>query len=236
MALISPLRRLLGRRPVEIDLSGTQAARLSSPDARNSTAAPPALLENESRDIVAAREAQREVTQLLRRLVERLEAQASTPPPSDPSLQQLPKAIDALGDLRRQGLALMDALNEQLEAGRQRDEAMRAAFHRVSESSEQGAELMRHVQEHLEAATQTAGGLSESVHSLRTTLGELSAGNERVARSLEQVAGVDQERHERIVRTLSSWQRWSVAAAACAAVAALMAAGAAIAVLVTVLF
>src|SRR5690606_25276991 len=128
MALISPLRRLLGRRPVEIDLSGTQAARLSSPDARNSTAAPPALLENESRDIVAAREAQREVTQLLRRLVERLEAQASTPPPSDPSLQQLPKAIDALGDLRRQGLALMDALNEQLEAGRQRDEAMRAAF------------------------------------------------------------------------------------------------------------
>ena len=76
MALMTPLRRLLGRKPVEIDVSGTQAARLAhsanqSPNHaanqsanRNSSAA--FLPSGAGSDPVEP-----ETTQLLRRLVER---------------------------------------------------------------------------------------------------------------------------------------------------------------------
>lgn len=237
MALMTPLRRLLGRKPVEIDVSGTQAARLAhsanqSPNHaanqsanRNSSAA--FLPSGAGSDPVEP-----ETTQLLRRLVERIEAQSAAARQPDPAVAQLPKAIDALGDLRRQSLALMDAIGEQLESGRERDEAMRTALAKVGQSTEQSTELLRHLQEHLEAASHASGSLNETVAGLGGALGELTASNERVARTLGELSGADQERHERLVKAMASWQVWSIVAIAAAAVAALCAAGAAIAALV----
>jgi len=210
MPLIADIRHFFGRRH---DRSDARAA------------LPAADAESAVRSV-------RESAELLRRLVDSLESREETTKKAMSHLEDLPKAVESLGDLRRHAAKVVEAVGEHAESARQHGEAVESTLGRLHETLGGQVDAMVGATDRIEVIVRTVGGLSEEIERLRGALAEIAATGARSSDALRGLAESGRRREEVFLERVAAWQWWTTSLLGLAALGSL---GAAIGVLIIAL-
>ncbi len=204
------------RKPIEIDISDTQAGGLNGGEI--------GLIETKPmRPRSAAERAQDEVLALVRRIGDHLDGQTSRTERLLEVMDRLPHALDAVPEINRQNARLLEVLHEHFAQSKRREETMNAALGSLTETSMRQTDVLGLVQRHLDANGRTAATLSASLETLHRGLSDLAESNSHSALVLERISDAAAERENGLQRTLARTQRWMIVAVAFCGAASAMA-------------
>lgn len=230
MPLLQDLRGLFTRRkPVEVDISHTQAAGLRDASRWNDESGelPAVDLPIERRNGKArhnpAELPQRldEVMDLVRQIGSHLETQADRTGDLLHHLERLPRALDALPEINRQNARLIEIVSEHLNHARRRDDVLNDTLAGLSEASTRQTEVLGLLQQQLDANNATSTTLGEHLSGFRDALRGLAASNDRTGKLLVDVATANERREGELTRMLAQSQKWVIGAMiGCAATSA----------------
>ncbi|MCP3902808.1 MAG: hypothetical protein GY715_04155 [Planctomycetes bacterium] len=225
MPLIKDVGRLFRRRrrPVEIDLTSTQAAALAArAEEPGETTSPTAMIEPKPQPLRERRgegRAHEEVLDLVRRIGEHLDHQSDRAERMVQLLDRMPAMLDALPEINRQNATLVETMHEHFAQSKRREEALGTTLVTVHESSERQIDVLGLIQQQLDAGTRTTAHLEETLDDLRGALGDLADSSARSADAMLQVTEQRDSRDAEFRRVVSRTQGWTVAAMiACAMV------------------
>jgi len=174
----------------------------------------------------------RESADLLRRLVQSLEAREVTTKAALSNLDSMPKVVESVADLRRHAAKVVEALGEHADGARHHGEAVEAALHRMHESLGSQVDAMVGATDRIEVIVRTVGGLSEELERLRGALAEIAATGARSSDALRGLAESGRRREEVFLERVAAWQWWTTILLGLAALGSL---GAAVGVLIIAL-
>jgi ABC-type transporter Mla subunit MlaD len=230
MPFISDLRGLFKRRrPVEIDLSATQAAGLGPPREWDADTAPngrdgglPArgdALARATREAAAGHE----IKDVVHRLDEHLSAQTDRADRMLDLMERVPKALDALPEINRQQARLLEILSDHLGRSRNREESLGQAIRELSDASSRQTEVLGLVQQQLDANREAAHTLARTLDNLHESLGRVAHSQSNATETLRGFVSAAEAREAAMAGLLGSIQRWMIVAVACCAAASLVA-------------
>jgi hypothetical protein len=227
MLFMDELRRLFHRkprphyslrRPVEIDVTATQAEGLAD-EVRGSSLngevatelnGSPLLPVHRKPTISELQRGYEEVVSLVHKIGDHLDAQTQRTERLVELMERLPEAIDALPEVHRQNARLLDALSEHLARGRQRDETMSETLGKLSESSVHQTEVLGLLQQQFDSSTRAAEQMTVTLGGFTGALGELSENHQRSTEVLKGLMRTTGEREARIIEMMSRTQKWLI--------------------------
>lgn len=230
MPILQDLRGLFTRRkPVEMDISGTQAAALAERTRWDDASAPSLIHEaplerrNGKPKPSTSELPQRidEVMGLVRQIGSHLEAQNKQTDQLLEHLERLPRALDALPEINRQNARLIEIVSEHLDHARRREGALNDTLSGLSESATRQTEVLGLLQQQLDTNSHATETLVDHLGGFREALGDLAATNERTAKMLGHLSSSSERRENELSAMLASTQKWMMAAMiGCAATSA----------------
>lgn len=220
MQLLQDVRRLFKRRdrPVEIELTGTQAERLAMAMSASQEA------EDEQLDALeAGRDRQpggggtagsmTEAISLVRKIGDHLDGQAGRTERLLTLMDRLPPALDSLPEIGRQNAGLLEALHDHLAQSRRRDETLSATLLRLGETTDRQTEVLGLLQQQIEVSRETTEHLIEPLGGLRAALQGLAESNARTTATVAGIEDAASRRDAELTRALTRTQRWLLGAA-----------------------
>lgn len=231
MPILKDLRGLFTRRrPVEMDISGTQASALAdtgrwsdddTPSIINEAQAPIERRNGKAKPAAELPQRIDEVMGLVRQIGSHLEAQNKQNDQLLEHLERLPRALDALPEINRQNARLIEIVSEHLDHARRREGALNDTLAGLSETATRQTEVLGLLQQQLDANSHASESLSEHLGGFRDALGDLASTNERTAKMLNHLSVTNERRENELTTMLASTQKWVIAAMiGCAATSA----------------
>jgi DNA repair exonuclease SbcCD ATPase subunit len=238
MPLLNDVRSLFRkkRKPVEIDLRGTQAAALD--DAGGARAASPAATAIEpksvrSRTASDGNRSLEEIMSLVRKISDHLDGQTDRTERMLQLIDRMPQALDALPEINRQNARLLESLHAHLDQARRREEALNDTLATITEAAKHQTEVLGLVQQQLDHSSQSSAQLTGTLSELRQSLSDLAQANTHSSEVLSKMAEATGERENRLTDTLTRTQRWIIAGVLCASAASIAAIATAIVAVVS---
>lgn len=229
MPILKDLRGLFSRKkPVELDLSATQASALAD-RSRWGDDAPTGLIDEAPLDRRNGKAKlppelpQRldEVMGLVRQIGSHLEEQNKQTDQLLEHLERLPRALDALPEINRQNARLIEIVSEHLDHARRREGALNDTLAGLSESATRQTEVLGLLQQQLDANNHASEALGQHLGGFREALGDLASTNERTAKMLNHLSTTSERRENELTAMLAKTQNWVIAAMiGCAATSA----------------
>jgi uncharacterized phage infection (PIP) family protein YhgE len=230
MPLLEDIRHFLSgksKKPVEIDLSGTQAEGLGdaqSAAARNGQDDEPthskggeghlARFIPRSNRAKAISELQRgydEVIRLVRKVSDHLDTQTERTERMMSVMERLPQAIDALPEINRQNARLLDILSDHLAQSKSREHALNDTLRRLGDASDHHTEVLSVLQRQLDTNHRAAEHMAETLSSFRDALSSLAETNNRSTDLLSRITEASDERESKLTTMFQQTQRWMIA-------------------------
>jgi len=227
MTLLSDVRRIFGRkRPVAIDLTGTQAEPLSKQLGANmGGGAPGSTIEPKPTRLRFTPDGRsnEEVLGLVRKIGDHLDAQTRRTEQVLRLMDRVPQALDALPEINRQNTRLMEALHEHFSQAKRREHALNDTLSMITETSGRQTDVLGLIQQQLDTSSRTTAQFGETLDELRHALGGLAESNNRSAEILANLADERTEREMVLATALARTQRWMIMAVCCCGITSLAA-------------
>jgi len=229
MPLLQDIRRFFTgkrRKPVEIDLTGTQAEGLSQsanaspngredePDRDSSAEGHLARLAPRTSRAKTMNELQRgydEVIGLVRKIGDHLDSQTERTERMMSMMERLPQAIDALPEINRQNARLLDILSDHLTQSKDREQALNDTLRRLGDSSDHHTEVLSVLQQQLDTNHRASEQMTETLGSFREALTNLAETNNRSTELLSRITEASDERESKLTMMFQQTQRWMIA-------------------------
>ncbi len=219
MPLLPDVRSLFRKRqkPVEIDLTGTQAERLAAAlgacgAEEDEGFGPIETPVAEPRAASKAERGQDEIMGLVHKIGNHLDGQSDNAKRMLGLLDRLPHALDSLPELNRQNAHMLEAMHDHFSQAKVREEALNDTLGAITKASDRQAEVLGLVQQQLDTTSQTAAQLNDTLGSLHQALGDLAESNAHSTTVLSEMASASREQESELSASLGRSQRWMVAA------------------------
>jgi chromosome segregation ATPase len=219
MPLLEDIRRFFKRekrsKPVEIDLTGTQAEGLSdsardgeSQSEGDGNLAPITARNARPRTMNELQRGYDDVMSLVRKIGDHLDSQTERTDRMMSMMEHLPQAIDALPEINRQNARLLDVLSDHLTQTKEREQALNDTLRRLGESSDHHAEVLSVLQQQLDTNHRAAEQMTETLGSFREALVNLAETNNRSTNVLARITEAGNERESKLTLMFQQTQRW----------------------------
>jgi chromosome segregation ATPase len=218
MPLIKDVGRLFRRRrrPVEIDLTSTQAGGLATtadePGNGNASGELAMIEPKPVRERRGESRTHQEVLGLVQRIGEHLDQQSQRAERMVELMDRIPAMLDALPEISRQNATLVEALHDHFAQAKRREEALGATLSTITDTSERQTDVLGLIQQQLDSNSHTAQQFQGTLDNLRCALSDLADSNTRSSDVLLQMSEQRDAREAEFRETLSRTQAWTVAA------------------------
>lgn len=244
MPLLQDIRRFFtgkGKKPVEIDLTGTQAEALAGSSAtsdRNGRdgegeaepepdgARPLTRISQHGSRSKSMNELQRgydEVIGLVQKIGNHLDAQTERTERMMSMMEHLPQAIDAIPEINRQNARLLDILSDHLTQTKDREQTLNETLRRLGDSSDHHTEVLSVLQQQLASNHRASEHMTETLGSFREALTNLAETNNRSTDILSRITEASEQRESKLTMMFQQTQRWMIAVGGTVGVLALAA-------------
>jgi len=219
MPLLRDVQRLFGRkrRPTGIDLTRTQAARLSAAlDTADGSETPARRGVDrclpERRPVDNGRRKDDEIMVLVRRIGDGLAGQEENSGRLVALLEHLPAALESVQEVNRRSANLVESLHEHFTRTGRREEALNHGLGTMAESANRHTEVLGLLQQQLNGGAEATAQLTDGLERLCRTLDELGQADTRTSELLMEATEAAQRRESEMAAVLGRTQRWMVAA------------------------
>jgi len=220
MPLMQDIRRFFRgkkQKPVEIDLTGTQAGGLAASvrepaeEASGSHAAPLSTRTGRTKTIGELQRGYDEVLGLVRKIGDHLDAQTERTERMMQMMEHLPQAIDALPEINRQNARLLDILSDHLTQTKEREQALNDTLRRLGDASDHHTDVLSVLQQQLDTNHRASEQMTETLGSFREALTNLAETNNRSTEILSRITESSDERESKLTAMFQQTQRWMIA-------------------------
>ncbi len=243
MSLLTDLKNLFLRRkqPVVVDITQTQAGAFASsaeaveaPDGAQSAKAAQTTEPKspKAKPTPAPRRSNDAVASQLREITERVETQSDQVRQLVQLQEQVPRALETLGNLNRHSAQLVELATDQSESAKSQYASFNAALGQIRGSSEHQIEVLGLIQQQTDATTRSVREIAEAMENINRGLVEIA---DNVRGAIDMLSVLDrsgEDAQTRLGDFVARSQRWTVLAmAGCAAASVLAVIVAAIALI-----
>lgn len=240
MPLLRDVRSLLNfsrkRRPIEIDLTGTQAealtAEIHAADSANGNGNGVSLNgKHDDHHAISRRHAgngsrasnTEELMSLVRKMGEHMDNQADRTDRVIEVMDRLPKSLEVLPEINRQNACLIEALHDHLTQARERDSALHEALTTLTKSAGRQAEVLGLIQQQLDANHEAGRERAVAMARLNDSMNVLATSNTRTGDMFAEMAQASEARQGELTAMLGRTQKWVIGTMICCAAASMTA-------------
>ncbi len=232
MSLLTDLKNRFLRRkqPVVVDLTQTQAGGLAAEAVQaaepSQSSAVAQTAEPKSAKIKpspAPRRSNDDIASALREITERVDTQSEQMRQLVQLQEQVPRALDTLGNVNRHNAQLVELSTDQLESSKSQYSSLNTALGQIKGSSEHQIEVLGLIQQQTDATTRCVREIVESMETINRGLAEIS---DNVRGAVDMISVLDrsgEDAQSRLGDFVAKTQRWTVLAMAGCAAASILA-------------